>query len=119
MDIAGLIASFATGTYTVTRRGPSEVVRGRVQEPSSSTFTIVAAISPASGRDLERLPEGRMDSETRTLFTATELRVGGQDQPYQADLVTVDGVQWEVQHAETWTHPGGATKGYKCLIQRP
>lgn len=113
------MASFATGSYTVTRRGRATTLRGRQQEPTTTTLTISGSITPAGGRDLERLPEGRYDNETRVLFTTTALYVGGQNETYQTDQVTLDGVLWEVQHVETWTNWGPGQTGYKCLLQRP
>lgn len=121
MDLSALVLAFATGTYTVTRRGPATtVVHGLLTPATATTLSIVASVSPLTGRDLERLPELRYDSETRALFTVTELSPGGQGATYQADMVTIDGEDWEVVHVETWKHPSGVNATcYRCIVQRP
>lgn len=121
MDLADLVDSFSTkpgsGTYPVTRRLSSTFVNGRaVPDPSPTTVQIVASVQPASGRDLLRLPEARRDNETRILFTVTKLWTGDQGGTYEADIVTVDGIAWEVQHVESWIQPGGDPV-YRCIAQ--
>lgn len=123
MDLASLIESFATGTYTVTRRARAAqpFVRGIAQSTTNSTVTIRGSVQPASGKDLLRLPEGRRVVETRTLFTTTKLYTGGQGATHEADLVTIDGDSWEVQHVESWVQAaaGGTGTAYRCLLQAP
>ena len=119
--LADLIAEMATGSYVVTRRRAA-VNDGHGRRIPSSTpatsLTIVAAVVPASGRDLLRLPELRRANETRTIFTDTLLQVGDQAGTYDADLVTMDGEAWEVQHVETWGEPGTEDRAYKAVAQR-
>lgn len=93
MNFTPNIASFATGTYTVTRRGPTTVgADGRVDLASSSTLSILASVQPLGGRDLERLPEGLRVGERRKMYTGTVLKVS--DTP---DVVAIDGADWEVE----------------------
>lgn len=118
MDVAALIGSFSTGTYTVTRRARGSVVRGRVQDGTQSTVSITASVSPAMGDDLERLPEGRNSKAAYTLFTSTRLYTGGQGEDYEPDWVTIDGFYCEVQHVEKWTDSQTANVGYKAILRR-
>jgi len=111
MNADSLIASFATGTYAVTRRPLATLLAGRAVAGTAETLLIVATVVPATGRDLQRLPEGRQDRETWAVFTATLLYCA--DSSHEADLITLDGVAWEVQHVESW--PGF----YRALAQRP
>jgi hypothetical protein len=98
VNLTGVIASFATGTYVVTRRGPTTVGSdGRADLATSSTFSILASVQPMSGRELQRLPEGMRVAERRVLFTATTLQVVG-----APDVVRVDGEDWEVESVENW-----------------
>lgn len=119
MDLAALIASFATstGSYTVTRRTKGGFVRGRAQSTTDTTLTITASVQPASGRDLLRLPEGRRMTETRVLFTTTLLLAG--DSTREADLVTINGESWETQTCEQWIQAGAQGTGYRCIVQAP
>jgi len=94
VDFSGNIASFATGTYTVTRRGPSTVgVDGRADLATSTTFSILAAVQPLGGRDLQLQTNGMRVAERQTLYTETRLRV--KDDP---DIVTIAGEDWEVEN---------------------
>lgn len=117
MDTFGLISDFLTAVkYTVTRRVRATLVKGRTIQGTATTFNILASVQPASGRDLQRLPEGRRTQETCVLFTTTLLQPGGQMAAKEADRVSIDGVSWEVQQVETWRHPTGPTY-YRCILQ--
>lgn len=118
MDVAGLISSFSSGTYTVTRRAAATITTGRAVAGATSSVTITASVQPASGRDLQRLPEGRRAIETLTLFTTTQLLVGGQGAANEADLVTIGGKVYEVQLVETWPVTSlNAAAAYRALAQ--
>jgi hypothetical protein len=122
VNTADLISSFSTGSsglYTVTRRQSGSFLRGIAQATTDATFTITASIQPASGKDLLRLPEGRRADETRTLYTATQLYTGDQGLGYEADLISLNGELWEVQHIEDWLQWAGQPGGYRCIIMSP
>ncbi len=116
MNISALIASFATGTYTVTRTARGTTTRGKTAAGTTSTLTITASVSPADGNDLMRLKEGQNAKETLTLFTATELYVGGQGSAYEADTVAIGSNSYEVTEVDTWNDPVSGGTGYKCLL---
>lgn len=120
MDVPSLIDDFATGTYTLTRRATSGYTGGIANAPTNTTVSISASVQPANGRDLLRLPEGRRTQETQVVFSATELRVGGENLGYDADLITIAGRTWEVQQVQTWVPPGADPSdgvGYRALVQ--
>lgn len=123
MDIAQLMAAFVTGTYTVTRRARGRLVHGKITDGATTTVLITASVSPASGKDLLRLPEGRRTNESRVVFTTTELYTGGQvgsetQATYQADRILIDGKDYEVSHVETWRDPVTQTSiGYRVVVQ--
>lgn len=120
MDLSGLISSFATGTYSVTRRARASIPfrRGLAQPTTDTALTITASVQPASGKDLLRLAEGRRADETRTLFTTTPLYTGDEGAAYESDWVTVDGQAWEIIHVESWAQAGGGI-AYRCIAQAP
>lgn len=118
MDLVGLVESFATGTYEVSRRAAATFLRGVAVPASPQTFAIRASVQPAGGKDLLRLPEGRRTNETRVIFTTTQLYTGDQGSAYEADVVTVDGEGWEIQHCEDWVQAGGGV-AYRCVAQAP
>jgi hypothetical protein len=117
VNIADLITSFSTGTYTVTRTSRGATTRGHVAAGSTTTFSITAAVHPAMGNDLKRLPEGRRSNETRVVYSRTELILGGQGAQYEADLISIGGQDWEVEHVETWNDPVSGDSGYRTIVQ--
>lgn len=96
MDLSSVIASFNTGTYTVTRPAASTFTLGRLDTPSTTTVSIQASVQPLTGRELKKLPEGLRTEELRWVYTATELR----SQP--TDSIAIDGAAWAVQQVESW-----------------
>lgn len=112
MNFAPNILSFQTGTYTVTRRGPTVVGSdGRADLASSTTFTVTASVQHLTGRDLQRLgPEGLRTSERRKLYTTTSLRVVG-----APDVLSIDGASWEVESIERYDVLGNY---YKVIVRR-
>src|ERR1700742_262514 len=125
MDIASLISSFATGdgltngNYQVTRRVACSFVKGIAQPSTGRLITIQASVQPATGKDLLRLPEGRRSNQTRVVFTTTQLYTGDQADVYAADLISIDGDPWEIQHVEEWLQANGDVAGYRCVAQEP
>lgn len=110
-----LIESFGA-EYKVTRRGAATFQHG-IAVPASArpfeTFCITASVQPASGHVLLRLPEGRRETATVRVLTTDYLQVGGQGVAYEADLIDLEGIAWEVQDVKKW--PGH----YDVLAQRP
>lgn len=84
----------------------SGVLNETFDASTSSTFTIAGVIAPASGRQIERLPEGQRDKETIAIYTPTELRTasaGGAP----ADRITWGGRVYEVLSVKPWSEAGG------------
>jgi hypothetical protein len=118
VDIAGLITSFSTDTYAVTRTARATPVRGKLpDDPTTQTVTILASIAPATGADMRRAPEGRDSRETRVLYTTTQLYLGEQGGTYEADIVSINGADWEVEHVERWEDSATGSVGYRCVVQ--
>lgn len=115
MNVSGLINSFATGTYTVTRTARGTVSKGKIAAGTTSTLTITAAIWPASSPDLLRLPEGRRSSFSMNVMTSTELLIGGQGSAYEADKIAMNGDTWEISVVDPWQDPLSRVTGYRCL----
>lgn len=105
MDLSSVIASFATGTYVVTRRSPSAYgTDGRLDAPTTSTLNVTACVQPLTGRELQKLPEGMQTQELLSIWSPVELRTQGSGQ--DPDLVTIEGEAWEVQKVERWSTLG-------------
>jgi len=116
MSLLDVINRFATGTYTVTRRGAGTYdTAGVFVEASSSTFTITAVLQPLSGRTLDAQPSGQRGVDTRLLHTATLLRT--RDGDGAPDVVTIGSESWVVLECQPWVHPTGGSF-YRVRVER-
>lgn len=117
INLAGVVQSLASGTYTVTRRGATTYdAAGLVVAPTTSTLSAKGSMQPASGRDLQRLPEGSRARESRVFYTDTLLYTGTPD--HEADRVAADGFVWEVGNCEAWGDLGNYYKAVLLKVGR-
>lgn len=115
MSLTGVIASFATGTYTVTRRDASTYVNGRSTSDSTpTTFDIVAGVRPATGRQLQQIVGLQHGTEVRAVYTTTELRTRTPDN--EPDTVSIEGEDWEVVDLDHFPSFGGGH--YRAMVAR-
>ncbi len=95
LDLLGVIKRFKTGDYTVTRRTQVAPSSGRASAPTTATISIAACVQPASGRQLQRLPEGMRESEAIAIWCDLELKI--KTSTGLPDLVSYRGASYEVQ----------------------
>jgi hypothetical protein len=105
VSLADAIATFRTGTYTVTRRPAGTYTAGRHVAGSTSTVSCPACIQPASGRVLQRLPDGMRTSEVIAIWTEVELYV--KSASYEPDLISYKSASYEVQDVKPWDDLAG------------
>lgn len=119
MSYADSIPSLSNGSLTVTRRLQVAPVSGRAQAPTTSTLSIVAQFQPTSGRDLQRMGDGRITGDLWTVWTKTRLYIGsaetGTEGGYLPDLVTIGDKQHEVEHLGHWSAFGA--QHYKAICR--
>jgi len=89
-----------TRTVTVTRNSSGSYVQGVWVQGATETFTITASIQPATGRDIDALPEGRR--EYRHVNVYTDTRLIPQDDDATGDVIDIDGENFEVVTVESW-----------------
>lgn len=82
-------------TYSVERPGATSYSGGVGSKAVSTTFTIKGNAQPLNGNELLQLPEGDRQRQNLKLYTKTLLQIN--------DIVTVDGIPFEVQNVEDWT----------------
>jgi hypothetical protein len=116
MDLSGVIESFLTGIYTVTRTQPATFTDGRAVSGSTSTFTTRACIQPASGRQLKELPEGSRSDEAVAIYSESELLTVGATQ--EADTLVYRGEVWQVQNVKRWDELGNYWLGVATKVAR-
>ncbi len=101
--------------YTVTRYQEQGTTDG-IADPVvvDSTFPIVASIQPATGKDLQRLPEGLRTSEVLAVWTKTFLRVlgtvqvSGNRQP--PDTLVYESETYQIETCDRWVQAGNYFK---------
>lgn len=106
-DLSSTVLGFATGTYSVTRaayRANPYGTDGKLIAPSTTTVSARACVQPATGRDLQRLPEGLRARDVVALWSVDELLTARPGQ--EPDIVTIDGASWQVEHVERWDQLG-------------
>lgn len=94
------------GSQTITRKRRGTQTWGADGRPSSAetSSTLTASVQPATGRDLEQLPEGERHKDGVKAYVAPgSLRTADQHGGTAADLITVDGVDYEVQQVKAYS----------------
>jgi hypothetical protein len=79
---------------------------GRPSVPKPTEDTIQAWPQPVSGDDLERLPEGRRTKEVIKLYSLDEIYSTDTSEADMADIVTIDGKEYEVENVYDWDADG-------------
>ena len=102
----------ATETATRIRR-TGTWTGGVFGETARSTTTLACSAQPARGRDLEQLPEAKRSMGA--FITRTNIRTADES-GQMADLITYDGSNYEVAHAEQW--PPGSGVFTKAIAVR-
>lgn len=119
MSYADSITSLANATLTVIRRQEVAPINGRAQAPTTATLSIRASAQPTSGRDLQRLGDGRISADLWTVYTTTRLYIGsteaGTEGGYLPDLIIIGDKQHEVEHLEHWSAFGA--QHYKAICR--
>ncbi len=103
--------------YTVTVTRPPtdfENVGGEIRPVGANTiFEVSASVHPASGNDLQSLPESRRQSSGYKLFTNTKLQTA-KSGIRNADQVELYGDRYEVVRVEPWQN--NVISHYKVLV---
>lgn len=117
MPLVGSIASFSTGTYSVSRTAAGSYVDGFYVDGGVSSFNIDASIQPVTGRETLAVPEGYRAEETRVVYTTTELRA--LTPTSIGDVITYKSEPWEVIKSEQWPDLAGSEFTRAYIARRP
>lgn len=102
MPLTDSILNLANATITITHRTESPRLLGRTQPPTTTTVSALASVQPTSGRDLQRLPEGKIARDLISVWTLEPLQLGDIGQGILPDLILYQGSTYEVEHHEPW-----------------
>lgn len=95
-DVADIIDDFAV-PFVIKRRGQGTVVAGRMTQAASADVPASGTITPATSKDLMRLPEGRRTEVVKRIITKDELLLLP-----QADVIVYGGRSYEAEHVDEW-----------------
>jgi hypothetical protein len=109
MPLTDSILNLANTTITITHRTESPRLLGRTQPPTTVVVSAKASVQPTSGRDLQRLPEGKGTQDLISVWTLEPLQLGDVGAGILPDLITYAGSTYEVEHLEPWTNHLGVT----------
>lgn len=109
MPLTDSILNLANATITITHRTETPRVLGRTQPPTTTTVSALASVQPTSGKDLQRLPEGRNTQDLISVWTLAELFLGDVGAGILPDLIAYAGSSYEVEHHEPWVNHLGVT----------
>lgn len=99
-----LIASMNGKNYTLKRKNAGSYVAGKwVDGTLIPSLVAFASIQPMTGKEMVRIPEGDRNRERKVAYSADLLKVAEPTSGTKADIVTVDGQDFEVESVEPWT----------------
>lgn len=106
--------------YPVTRYKTQGTTDGNIDpiRPDGDPIIITAAIQPATGKDLQRLPEGFRTSEVIVIWTSTQLRALGttaQGETNPPDTILYDGDTYQIEACDKWAMMGNY---YEALARK-
>ncbi len=85
-----------------------------VQDTNPATIEIYASCQPASGQDMQSLPEGRRNKEAYVLYTATELFTADVKTKRSADQVKIGQYWYEV--VKVGPFQSGVIPHYRAIV---
>lgn len=107
MSATDLIEEFAEDV-TLTRYGTGGYENGSYAAGSTSVSSIRMSVQPLGGRDLLNLPEAQRTKIMMKGYCADQLLTAQSSPSQKADVITHNGIDYEVQAVEPWTS-GGST----------
>lgn len=116
MSAGDLIASKGEDV-TLTRYAAGSYVNGTYVPGATAVSTIKMSVQPVRGEELLNLPEAQRTSKMMKGYSAVLLHTAKTSPSEKADLITWQGVQYEVQAVEQWRYPNGSiTQFWKVLL---
>ncbi len=115
MDLSATIKRFAM-PHTVRRATGARTVGadGFATAPGTQNLTLQLVITPATGRDMQQLPEGQRTEATIAVLSASELKTADVATGCPADQILRGGDYWLVVSVEHWEQGNY----YRALAQR-
>lgn len=101
--VAQAIDIVAHQTISVTQRsGTRSSTTGLWTSGVQTTLTAAAAVTPARGIELLRLPEDRRNMKAIRIITRQAISSGDSSTGREADRITFNGRVYEAEHVQRW-----------------
>jgi len=112
------MSGFRKHTLTVKRRALGDYdSAGFFKVTGSDTeFTITASVQLMTGSEMLLLPEGKRELETKKIYTSTELYGIEKGNGVNADIVDIDGDEFEVARVYSWKN--NVINHYKIFVAK-
>lgn len=81
-----------------------------------TTFTVKASLQPVKGNEMALLPENRRDNSLLKMYTDTELFTSEKGSSGNADIVQINGDDYEVVQCLPWLN--GVINHYKVFVAK-
>jgi len=107
---------FFNTALQVHRDTAGQYVDGVWQEGARKQFTLLASVQPTNQNDMAKLEGGREYQQTYTLYSNARLRQANQKDGLNADLIMIDGDEFEVVHTERWQN--GLISHHMAIVER-
>jgi len=104
-----------THTITRTRYAAGEWINGRFAKGDATDSSISASVQPLRSNEILLLPEGRRTTEALKIYTKDRLFTSDEKAQTPADILTIDGVRYEVHMTEAWNLNGSNQEHYKSI----
>ena len=105
------------GATTLYRLSSGGYVDGTWVESAETEIAITASIQPATGKDLQNLPEGRRQGVVYAVYTSAAIQTAVQGAAgTKADQLVIGGVRYEAMHVEPWQN--NVINHYRALFAR-
>lgn len=99
---SSLINSLDSRKYPLKRTSGGEYVDGIWQSTGDENLEVKGSVQPLTGREIQRIPEGRRNTERKKIYTGDLLQPGESDTLKNADEITIDGDIFQVETVEPW-----------------
>jgi len=109
MATSRIVSRFQTGNYAVTRHSAGAYVDGRWAAAAATNLNVAGVVQPVTGKDLQLLPEGTAISDSRKVWTTTEL--------LPSDAITIGGKVYNVISVMPWEGRNGDDH-FECIVAK-
>ena len=108
----------AARPITLRRYGAQANVGGRQSLGSYTDTTIRASVQPATGRDLQALPEGERQRDVVIAYCLSEVRVADPRTLASSDRLIIGGVTYLAYQVQDWPRVGSVPRHWRTVCVR-